>query len=129
MSEERAKKIFANNLQYFLALNGKKQVDLAKYLQCSTGLVSAWCSAKKMPRVETIQQICNLFHIDMSDLVDDKSELQEDGFYISEDAKKIAQKLADNQNMYRLCEICYKLSDDKIEALTEFIKKWSKSEE
>lgn len=128
MSEELAKKIFAKNLQYFLSLNGKKQVDLAKYLQCSTGLVSAWCGAKKMPRVETIQSICDWLHIDLSDLLDDKTELQEEGYYINEETKKIAQEIYGNHDLYCLFKICSDMPTDKIRALMDFVKKWNLSE-
>lgn len=128
MSEDAAKKIFARNLKYFMDLNQKKQVDLAKYLGCSTGLVSDWCSGKKMPRVNTINEICLWFHIEMSDLLTDTSKEQEDGYYLNEETKKIAQAIYDNPDMRSLFDMSSKMSPERLKAHLEFMKKLQDSE-
>lgn len=128
MSEDTAKKIFAKNLNYFLALNDKKQVDLAKYLDCSTGLVSAWCGGKKMPRVDTIQSICNWLHIELSDLLEDKSRQQEEGYYLNEETKRIAQAIYDNPDMRSLFDMSSKMTPERLKAHLEFMKRLQDSE-
>lgn len=128
MSEDAAKKIFAKNLKYFMDLNQKKQVDLAKYLGCSTGLVSAWCAGQKMPRVNTINEICLWFHIEMADLLTDTSKEQEDGYYLNEETKKIAQAIYDNPDMRSLFDMSSKMSPERLKAHLEFMKKLQDSE-
>ena len=128
MSDDAAKKIFARNLKYFMDLNQKKQVDLAKYLGCSTGLVSAWYSGQKMPRIQTINEICLWFHIEMSDLLTDTSKEQEDGYYLNEETKKIAQAIYDNPDMRSLFDMSSKMSPERLKAHLEFMKKLQDSE-
>lgn len=123
MSEDAAKKIFARNLNFFMNLNKKKQVDLAKYLKCSTGLVSAWCAGQKMPRPNTIYEICLWFHIEMADLLTDTSKEQEDGYYLNEETKKIAQAIYDNPDMRSLFDMSSKMSPERLKAHLEFMKK------
>jgi transcriptional regulator with XRE-family HTH domain len=117
-----SKKIFARNLNYFLKLNGKKQIDLAKHLGVSTGLVSAWCNGEKLPRMGRIQAICNWLHINISDLLDDKHELQEEGYYLNEETKKIAKAIYDNTDLRELTELCEKMPPERLKALLAFVK-------
>lgn len=128
MSEDTAKKIFARNLNYFLNLNDKKQVDLAKYMNCSTGLASAWCRGEKMPRVNKIKEICDWFHIEMSDLLTDKTKQQEDGYYLTEETKRIAAEVYHNPNLRALLDMCIEVSPERLMAICDFIKRMQESE-
>jgi transcriptional regulator with XRE-family HTH domain len=125
---ETAKKIFARNLNYFLTLNDKKQVDLAKYLGSSTGLVSAWCNGDKMPRMDKIQSICNWLHIELSDLLEDRSRQQEEGYYLNEETKRIAQAIYDNPDMRSLFDMSSKMTPERLKAHLEFMKRLQDSE-
>lgn len=128
MSEESAKKIFAANLNFFLSLNDKKQVDLAKYMDVSTGLVSSWCRGEKMPRVDRIKAICDWFNIEMSDLLTDRSRERESGYYINEETKQIAQAIYENPDMRSLFDMSSKMSPERLKAHLEFMKKLQESE-
>lgn len=110
-----AKTIFANNLIFHLKMNNKKKADLARYLGCSTGLVSAWCAGQKMPRVNTVNEICIWLHIEMADLLEDKTG--KENVYEKRDAERIANILIENRDMHDLFYICEKMSPEKIKAL------------
>lgn len=128
MSEESAKKIFAKNLNYFMNLNDKKQIDLAKYMGSSTGLVSSWCRGEKMPRVDKIKAICDWFHIEMSDLLTDKSKQQEEGYYLTEETKRIAAEIYGNSDLRSLFEMCIEMPPERLRAIYDFIKRLQESE-
>ena len=128
MSEESAKKIFAKNLNYFMNLNDKKQIDLAKYMGSSTGLVSSWCRGEKMPRIDKLKAICDWFHIEMSDLLTDKSKQQEEGYYITEETKRIANEIDGNPDLYALFEMCVEMPPERLRAIYDFIKHLHDSE-
>lgn len=115
VTETNAKTIFAENLNFHLKMNKRKKVELAKYLGCSTGLVSAWCAGQKMPRVNTINEICLWLHIEMSDLLEDKTGKK--NVYVKRDAERIANILIENQDMHDLFYIFEKMSPEKIKAL------------
>lgn len=115
VTETNAKTIFAENLNFHLKMNKRKKVELAKYLGCSTGLVTAWCAGQKMPRVNTINEICLWLHIEMSDLLEDKTGKK--NIYEKRDAERIARILLENQDMHDLFYIFEKMSPEKIKAL------------
>jgi transcriptional regulator with XRE-family HTH domain len=122
------KEVFSRNLNYFLTLNNKKQIDLARHLGVSTGLVTAWCKGEKMPRMDRIQAICNWLFIDLSDLLEDKSKQQAEGYYLNEETKKIAQAIYDNPDMRSLFDMSSKMSPERLKAHLEFMKKLQESE-
>lgn len=118
-TETNTKAIFANNLNFHLKMNNKKKADLARYLGCSTGLVSAWCAGQKMPRVNTINEICLWFHIEMADLLEDKTEKK--NVYEKRDAERVANILIENQDMHDLFAICEKMPPEKLKSLLDFL--------
>ena len=60
--------IFSKNLNYYMNIRGKKQIDLCKYLKVSSATVSDWCNAKKMPKTERIGDIAKWLYIEVTDL-------------------------------------------------------------
>lgn len=72
MSVEDYKKIFSENLTYYLKLKGKTQADLYRYMNVSSATVSDWCNGKKLPRMDKIQSICNWLGLEKSDLLSEK---------------------------------------------------------
>lgn len=62
------KDIFAKNLNYYLALRGKQQIDVATHLGVTSSTVSDWANAKKYPRVDKMQVLAEFLGVLMSDL-------------------------------------------------------------
>lgn len=67
------KEIFAKNLNFWLEVKHKNQMDLMNDLNLSSSTVSDWCNAKKYPRMGTVQMLADYLHILKSDLIEDKS--------------------------------------------------------
>ena len=124
MNDEEFKKLFAKNLNYFMNLNDKSQADLARYLGCGSGLASTWCNGVKAPRMDTIQSIANWFNIELSDLLDDKSKKQEDGYYLNDEMRKIAHIICENPDMKEIVELSLNLSPKKRRACINLIKQF-----
>ena len=77
---ERNKKVFAQNLNYYLTTRGKTQNDLVRDLEITASTVSDWANGKKYPRVDKMQMLADYFGILKSDLTEEhqESELTED---------------------------------------------------
>lgn len=71
MSEHELNGIIANNITKQLELHNRTQSDLAEYMGVSQATVSNWCKGIKMPRMSKIDMICEYFHIERSDLMDE----------------------------------------------------------
>ena len=72
-SEQR--KIFCNNLNHYININGKHQKEVAKAIGEKATTLNMWCTGKSMPSVGKIQKLADYFGIGKSDLTDDKSDL------------------------------------------------------
>lgn len=69
---EEDRKIFARNLRYYMRRDKITGIALAKYMGVSSATVSDWMNAKKMPIVDKLKSLSHFFHIDMTDLTEDK---------------------------------------------------------
>lgn len=70
MSDEKEKKIFSDNLNYYMKKFNKAQTDIIADLGVNKSTISTWCNGTKMPRMGTIQTLADYFGIKKSDLVE-----------------------------------------------------------
>lgn len=71
---EEYRKIFIKNLNKYLDSFQMNQADLANRLSVNKSVVSSWLSGSRYPRMNTMEKIANIFNIEKSDLIEDKSE-------------------------------------------------------
>lgn len=71
MSEKEMNKIFARNLKGILKSKNVSQVELANRLNVSKSTISNWISGLAMPRMETVNAICDILDVDILLLIDD----------------------------------------------------------
>ncbi|MDR3781300.1 MAG: helix-turn-helix transcriptional regulator, partial [Candidatus Copromonas sp.] len=67
------------------------QVELAKKLGVGTTSVYNWCNGIKSPRMDKVDAMCDLFHCNRSDLMEDKSTTSSE--LTARDEKDIAKIL------------------------------------
>ena len=63
MTNEEQKRIFAENLNYYMQLNNKQQVDVAKDLEINPTTLNMWCKANALPSTGKIRKLADYFHI------------------------------------------------------------------
>lgn len=69
MSEAEINKIISDNLNRLMEIRGTTQSELAEYMGVSQATISNWCKGVKMPRMDKIDKLCDFFHINRSDLM------------------------------------------------------------
>lgn len=74
MSENEYRKIFSKNLRYYMNKYNKKQSDLINDLGLSSSTISNWCTGEKLPRMNKVQILADYFHINKSDLIEEKEQ-------------------------------------------------------
>ncbi len=77
MSENEYRKIFSKNLRYYMNKYNKKQSDLINDLGLSSSTISNWCTGEKLPRMDKVQILADYFHINKSDLIEEKEQQDE----------------------------------------------------
>lgn len=95
MSEQEINRIIAENIVRYMEKKGLTQVDVAEYMGVSQATVSNWCKGVKMPRMDKIDRLCELFGCGRSDLIeepgtiDERQLLLEKAFYDRPDMKTL----------------------------------------
>ena len=74
MKENEYREMFAKNLRGALEEKDVSMRELARRLNVSSTIVSAWCSGKKAPRMDKIDAICRILNINRSRLLLSDSE-------------------------------------------------------
>lgn len=74
MIEDRQKIIFSKNLNSYIELSGKTQLEIAKSIGVSPQTFNTWCKGIAIPRMGKVQALADYFHIAKSDLIDEKTD-------------------------------------------------------
>lgn len=79
MSDLGNKEIMANNIKYYMKIYNKTRIEICNDLDISYTTFADWINAKTYPRIDKIEMLANYFHIEKSDLVEqrDKSNSSE----------------------------------------------------
>lgn len=120
MTDKEQKRIFAKNLNKYIALNQKQQIEVAKDLDISPTTLNMWCKGNSMPSTGKIRRLADYFKIGMSDLTDEKENTDTDVEYVD-----IAMKIGVSDEKFKKIIIEYsKLPADKKELLCDFFEKF-----
>lgn len=74
MSEREEKKIFTENLNKYLKLYDKTQLEVANAIGVSPQTFNTWVKGIAIPRMGKIQRLADYFHIKKSDLIEAHKE-------------------------------------------------------
>ena len=102
------KKVFAENLEYYLSKHDMQQKELAQKLGVGQSTVTDWIKARAYPRMDKVQKMAEIFGVEMSDLVEVRGI--ESKTYVLKEAQKIADDLVANPESLALYQEIKKLS-------------------
>lgn len=123
MTDEEQKRIFAKNLNKYISLNNKQQVDVAKDLNINTTTLNMWCNGKSMPGTGKIRKLADYFRIGMSDLTDEKEIV--DTSDVGMNFTDVIMKIALSDIRFSKIIISYsKLPTDKKNLICDFFEKF-----
>lgn len=111
MTDEQQKKIFSQNLNYYISINGKLQNEVAKDLGINASTLNMWCNGNSFPGIRKIRRLADYFKIGKSDLLDEK---------LDSDPVVDARILADVETMEMIKKF-YSLSVDDRNAINQII--------
>lgn len=117
MSEDEYKKIFSKNLNYFMTLNNKTQVDIINDLGFNKSAVSTWCNGTRLPRMDKVDTLAKYFGINRSDLIENRENKQSFGYYTNRETAKVAQEIFENKELRALFDVQRDMEPDDLKAL------------
>lgn len=117
---EETKRIFAKNLNKYIALNQKQQIDVAKDLNEKPTTLNMWCKGNSLPSTGKLRKIADYFNVGMTDLIEEKQFEDTDDEY-----SDIVMKIGLHDERFKKFIIKYdKLPTDKKEVLCDFFEKF-----
>lgn len=72
MSEQEFNIVFSKRLKHYLQEYEMTQTELASRLKVSSQSVTNWCKGTKSPRMDKVDAMCEIFHCNRSDLMEEK---------------------------------------------------------
>ena len=73
MSDEYYKKIFSENLKYYMRKKGVAQIDIVIDLNFDKSAVSTWVNGTRLPRMDKVDTLAKYFGVKRSDLIEEHS--------------------------------------------------------
>ena len=73
MSEELYKKIFSDNLRYYMNKCDKSQIDIVNDLGYDKSAVSTWFNGSRLPRMDKVDALAKYLGVRRSDLIEEKA--------------------------------------------------------
>ena len=117
MNESAFNNSFAQNLKFYLKQANMTQADLAEYMNVSTASISNWCTGNKIPRMDKVDKLCELFDINRTDLIEDKDTEHKQSYYLNPETSRIAQKIYDNKELSVLFDAAQDAEPEDLQAL------------
>lgn len=121
-----ARRNFQRNLNHLLAINKMSQVDLQKELGVSTATTSDWCAGKKIPKMDRVEEIANLFGVTTSEMLADN--LAGEHFYFSKETRDIADEISENKELRLLFKATKDVNAGDLKMITELLKSLKRKE-
>lgn len=118
--DEKQKKIFSRMLNYYIALNGKQQIDVCNDLNIKPSTLNMWCKGNSIPGPGKIRALADYFHVGMSDLTEEKNHSNSD----EEFADVIAKISLYDERFQKIIISYYNMPNDKKELLCDFFEKF-----
>lgn len=123
MSDERQKSVFQKNLLKYLHIRNKTQKEVAEAINVSPQTFNTWCQGIALPRMGKVQLLADYFHINKSDLIEDKAENDDfsEKYYLDNDARELAEFMFKNPEYKVLFDASRKVKKEDIEFVKQMI--------
>lgn len=121
MESEELRRIFSENLTYWLDYRGKTQADLYKMAGVSSATASDWCNGKKIPRADKIVDIARWLMIELTDLM---TETRNDYGEVD----KLIYMVKDSEEFRNLISDIASLNNGSYEKVREYVQLLKNSE-
>lgn len=121
MSEDMQKEIFSRNLNSYIDNSGKTQLEIANSIGVSPQTFNTWCKGIAIPRMGKVQALADYFHINKSDLIEDKSTTEK-SYYTNKETQQLAQEIFDNPDLKMLFDTTKNCSPEDMKKVIAMVK-------
>lgn len=124
MSDKEFNEIFARNLLRQMEKNDITKTELSKKLNVSAASISHWTSGRSTPRMDKVDEMCEIFGCYRSDLITDKGE--NSPYYLNRYAEELAELLHQSPEYKVLFDATRKVRPEDIQFVAELLDRFRK---
>lgn len=117
---------FTDNLNCWMSKKDVSQADLARALNISTAATSQWSTGRRVPRMDMVERIAGLLNIPVSELFKERNN---EGFYINDDVKQIANEIAKDSDLMLLFKTAKHAGPEGLKIATDMLEALRRKEE
>ncbi len=127
MNDLGNKKVFSENLNYYMKLNNKDRTKICNDLGFKYTTLREWVKGTAYPRIDKIELLANYFGIQKSDLIEKKDKIISD---IEKDVKLTEQisNLSKDEQEKELLIKCIMLDSDNQSKVLELVNMYLKEQ-
>lgn len=119
MTEEKKKETIRekirDNINFFMERRGYNQVDLAEAMGISSATASEWCTGKKTPRIDKIEEIATWLNIEVSDIVGSRFSKSDKNYYLDPETRIMAEEIHKNPKLKLLFDAAKNASAEDLQ--------------
>lgn len=119
---------FKDMLKYLRARENLSQSELANKLGVAKSTISMYEVGKREPDFETLEEIADLFNVDMNFLLG-KDGSENDHYYLNDETRQIAQEIFEKPGLRSLFKAARDLPPERLKAHINFIESLKMQEE
>lgn len=124
MTKNEIRENFKRNLNKYMIVNGFNQVDMAKALGVSSATTSDWCTGKKIPKMDNVEEIANWLGVTTSDLL----ASAEEHYYLSKETREMAEEIGKDKELALLFKAARDVSSEDLKTVHELLKALKRKE-
>ncbi|MCQ4936738.1 helix-turn-helix domain-containing protein [Anaerotignum propionicum] len=106
-----------------------KQADLARVAGARSSSVSDWFNRKSSSYTKYLDKIAKHFGVTVDYLMTGKTNTDETPYYINDDAREIAEELAQNPNLHILFDTARGVSAEDLQFVIDMVKRLKQDSE
>ena len=116
------KNVFAENLQYYMALNEKSRRDVCEALGFNYNTFTDWVKGKKYPRMDKVEMLAEYFRILKSDLIEEKSDEYRAMQRENDALADVVLRMRNDKKFFDAVKALNELEPEKLESLLALLK-------
>lgn len=119
MTNKDNKKIFAENLSYYMKCSGRSQREVANVVGVGYSTFNDWIKGKKYPRIDKFEILANYFGIQKSDLIEEK--LSEEKEKDNDILANIIVRMRSDEEFSSIVESIYAMNPSQLKGIKQML--------
>lgn len=111
--------------EHLCDINGVTPYKVCKETGITTATISNWKAGRYTPKTDKMQKIADYFGVSVEYLMTGKTE-ENEGYYINDDARELAQFLFENPDYKVLFDASRKVKREDLQFVKEMIERLSR---